>query len=46
MAKLREGVEAWNSWKKANLNLDLDLSEGDLRSTYPRGTDLTKGDIS
>ena len=33
-AELKNGVEAWNTWRKANLELVPDLREADLERTF------------
>jgi uncharacterized protein YjbI with pentapeptide repeats len=34
LAKLNEGVEAWNEWRKQNRSIDPDLSRADLSETH------------
>jgi uncharacterized protein YjbI with pentapeptide repeats len=41
LAKLKEGVEAWNRWREQKPNFEIDLSEADLREV-----DLDKADLS
>lgn len=36
LAKLREGVEAWNAWRAANRNIRFDLSGIDSKEYYKR----------
>lgn len=40
LAKLREGVEAWNEWRLKNLDIQPDLQEEDLSGAQLKGADL------
>jgi uncharacterized protein YjbI with pentapeptide repeats len=46
LAKLKEGVEAWNDWRKANTEIIPDLSEADLRYADLYGADLRRANLS
>ena len=51
LAKLKEGVEAWNDWRKANTEIIPDLREAnlikaDLNGADLHGADLTEADLS
>jgi uncharacterized protein YjbI with pentapeptide repeats len=56
LAILRQGVDVWNAWRKANpdvraylpgVNLNsANLTTADLRIAYLSGADLTKADLS
>ncbi len=45
LAKLREGVEAWNQWRKQNPTIRPDLSEADLSETDLGRSNLSNADI-
>jgi hypothetical protein len=40
LARLKEGVEAWNQWRESNPSVKPDLSEADLRGALLRGARL------
>jgi hypothetical protein len=40
LAKLKEGVEAWNEWRAKNLDIVPDLSKADLQGAYLMGANL------
>ena len=46
LAKLQEGIEEWNQWRRANPEVKPDLSNANL--TYPvlSGTNLTYANLS
>jgi uncharacterized protein YjbI with pentapeptide repeats len=46
LAKLNEGVEAWNQWRKENLQAAIDLSEADLAGKDLTGADLRDANLS
>lgn len=51
VAKLKEGVEAWNAWRKENFDIKPDLSEADLSEIeFPKAdfyqTDFRNSDLS
>ncbi|MDQ2840624.1 MAG: pentapeptide repeat-containing protein, partial [Acidobacteriota bacterium] len=51
VAKLKEGVKAWNQWRKANPRVGADLSRADLREAdlsgaYLRGANLSGAYLS
>ena len=37
---IKEGVEAWNAWRKANLSIRIDLSSGNFSGMNLAGIDL------
>jgi uncharacterized protein YjbI with pentapeptide repeats len=39
---LKEGVEAWNAWRKEHKTEQLNLSYADLSSLYLSGANLSK----
>jgi len=50
LAKLKEGVEAWNRWREENLHAELSLAKvkiisGDLESVNFNGVDLNHADF-
>ncbi len=45
LAKLKEGVEAWNEWRKANTGTDPDLRDADLRELPLIGATLGRADL-
>ena len=40
LAKLKEGVEVWNQWRRENLGVPPDLIGADLRGATLTGADL------
>lgn len=42
LAKLMEGVEAWNKWRQENPDVELDFREADLRVTKLSGAHYTE----
>ena len=46
VAKLREGVQAWNAWRAQNPNIQPDLRETDLVRVDLSGADLSGADLS
>jgi uncharacterized protein YjbI with pentapeptide repeats len=46
LAKLKEGVEAWNTWKFANIGIIPDLSGANLFEAYLSEADLRQADLS
>jgi hypothetical protein len=46
LAKLKEGVEAWNQWRKENRGINVDLSHAKLRGADLRRANLTAADLS
>jgi uncharacterized protein YjbI with pentapeptide repeats len=45
LAKLKEGVEAWNRWRKDNADVKVDLSNTDLRKANLRKANLRKANL-
>jgi uncharacterized protein YjbI with pentapeptide repeats len=45
LAKLREGAEAWNRWRKEHADIFPDLSDANLRRTDLTGADLNRADL-
>jgi len=45
LARLKEGVEAWNQWRESNPSVKPDLSEADLLKTDFRNADLSEADL-
>jgi len=45
-ATLRQGVEAWNSWRKENPGVKVDLSSANLNGAYLNEADLRFTDLS
>src|ERR1019366_6465076 len=50
LAKLKEGVEAWNDWRKANTEIvpdlsDADLSDANLRWAHLKGARLNRATL-
>ena len=43
---LRQGVEAWNQWRKEHPNIQLDLSDADLSGTNLIGANLKGVNLS
>jgi uncharacterized protein YjbI with pentapeptide repeats len=41
LAKLKEGVEAWNKWRKDNPEIKRDLTEADLAEANLEGANFT-----
>src|ERR1017187_621159 len=46
LAKLKEGVEIWNSWRLSNRGVVPDLSKADLRRADLSGTDLRRANLA
>jgi uncharacterized protein YjbI with pentapeptide repeats len=46
IARLKNGVDAWNAWRDENRNICPDLSEADLCGANLRGANLSKADLS
>lgn len=46
LAILKQGVDAWNKWRKENPNANIDISEAELRRINLRGCDLSGADLS
>lgn len=46
LAKIKEGVEAWNDWRKANIGVVPDLREVDLSRATLSGADLSRALLS
>jgi Pentapeptide repeats (8 copies) len=46
VAKLKEGVEAWNTWRNGNPDIDTDLSRADLSRADLSGAHLSGADLS
>jgi uncharacterized protein YjbI with pentapeptide repeats len=42
---LRQGVEAWNVWRKEHNSVKIDLSSADLREIEVSGSDFSKADL-
>ena len=40
LARLKQGVEAWNQWRDLNRDIIPDISQVDLREAYLREVDL------
>jgi uncharacterized protein YjbI with pentapeptide repeats len=45
LAKLKEGVEAWNKWRKDNPEIKPDLTEVDLAEANLRKANLRRADL-
>jgi hypothetical protein len=45
LAKIKEGVEAWNDWRKANPEIVPDLSGADLARTHLRKANLSGANL-
>ncbi|MDJ0596546.1 MAG: pentapeptide repeat-containing protein [Pleurocapsa sp. MO_226.B13] len=45
LAVLRQGVSAWNQWRKKNPEIRIDLREADLRGVSLRLADLREADL-
>src|SRR3954453_19806146 len=45
LAILRQGVDAWNTWRRKEPRVRPDLSEADLRGADLRGADLSKAKL-
>ncbi|ABW33358.1 pentapeptide repeat-containing protein [Acaryochloris marina] len=45
LSLLKQGVEAWNSWREENLDVEIDLSSADLRNADLRDADLRDADL-
>ena len=46
LAKLKEGVMAWNAWRAENEEVRVDLSGADLTEANLTGADLTGADLT
>ena len=46
VAKLKEGVEAWNKWREEKIEIEVDLSEAILNHTDLKGTFLFEANLS
>ncbi|MBY0421356.1 MAG: pentapeptide repeat-containing protein, partial [Parvularculaceae bacterium] len=46
LAKLKEGVEAWNAWREANLDAKVDLRGADLRGANLSDASLGYANLS
>jgi len=46
LAKLEEGVEAWNRWRKENRGIEIDLIDAELRHDVSMRRDLSGYDLS
>ena len=46
LARLEQGVEVWNQWRKAYREIKPDLAYGNLRQTHLREADLTWADLT
>ena len=44
--KLLEGVEVFNTWREANPNVTVDLTEADLTGAHLTGAHLTGADLT
>src|SRR5271166_1219191 len=45
LAKLKEGVEAWNQWREQNPEIQPDLSGADLREANLSEADLSEANL-
>jgi hypothetical protein len=45
LAKLKEGVEAWNQWRHENPDIKADLTNSDLRGAILGGVDLARANL-
>jgi uncharacterized protein YjbI with pentapeptide repeats len=45
LARLKQGVEAWNQWRAANLDIRLDLARADLTGADLGGASFTGADL-
>jgi hypothetical protein len=45
LARLKEGVEAWNRWRKSNPSIEPDLSEANLGGAYLREANLSRAHL-
>jgi uncharacterized protein YjbI with pentapeptide repeats len=45
VAQLAKGVDAWNAWRKENLDIRPDLREANLRGKYLRRANLSETDL-
>src|SRR5579864_6668528 len=43
---LKQGAEAWNTWRKGHPDTKADLTDADLSGTNLRGVDLSEVDLS
>ncbi len=46
LAKLKEGVEVWNTWREENEGVLVDLSEADLHEAKLTGANLERANLS
>src|SRR4051812_21001019 len=46
VALLKQGVDAWNKWRKKNPHIRPDLRDADLRGADLRDADLTVADLT
>ncbi|NIR13242.1 MAG: pentapeptide repeat-containing protein, partial [Desulfobacterales bacterium] len=46
VAKLKEGVRAWNTWRQANPDIQPDLAESSFVMAELNGMDLRWADLS
>lgn len=46
LAKLKEGVSAWNEWREANPSTPIDLTDADLTKADLDGVDLSDADLT
>ena len=46
LAKLKEGLEAWNEWRRVNTEVEPDLSGANLSGADLSGADLSKANLS
>jgi TIR domain/Pentapeptide repeats (8 copies) len=46
LARLKQGVEAWNEWRAANRNIQPDLTRARLSEAHLDGADLTRARLS
>jgi uncharacterized protein YjbI with pentapeptide repeats len=46
LAKLKEGVEAWNKWRKDNPEIRRDLTEANLMEANLFGANLRRADLA
>ena len=45
LVKLQEGGKAWDAWRAQNPDIQLDLSDADLREVYLDGADLRRANL-
>jgi uncharacterized protein YjbI with pentapeptide repeats len=46
LAKLLQGVDAWNRWRNENKGVQIDLSEADLIGTNLKGANLSRANLT